>query len=295
MQWTLEQLKAFVEAAESGSFSAAARKLGKAQSRISTAIANLELDLGFELFDRSAKLPVLTDAGKEMLVDAKAILAQCQRMNSRAMAVSGGEPVAFNVAMDEAVPMQTFETLFERLAKEFPELKVTILNGSQDDIATWVTEGRADIGFIFRVKPLEESLDWYDITTVKQSLVAAHSHPLAALKHPKEDDLVKYRQLVIRDRLGYSQEEPISPRYWHIDSYFYISTLAMRGIGWAFVPEHVVQHDWLGGTLKEMSTAELSSPPLLTLSAIKLKRRGWDKVMLWIDTTLNDFFPQQRF
>lgn len=228
MQWTLEQLKAFVEAAESGSFSAAARKLGKAQSRVSTAIANLEIDLGFDLFDRSAKLPVLTDAGREMLVDAKAILQQCQRMNSRAMAVTGGEPISFNVAMDEAVPMQTFETLFERMAQQFPELKVTILNGSQDDIATWVTEGRADIGFIFRVKPMEETLDWYDIVTVKQTLVTAHTHPLAEIAHPHEDDLVKYRQLVIRDRLGYSQEEPISPRYWHIDSYYYISSLVSR-------------------------------------------------------------------
>ncbi|MBV7300722.1 LysR family transcriptional regulator [Enterovibrio paralichthyis] len=293
MQWTLEQLKAFVEAAESGSFSAAARKLGKAQSRVSTAIANLEIDLGFDLFDRSAKLPVLTDAGREMLVDAKAILQQCQRMNSRAMAVTGGEPISFNVAMDEAVPMQTFETLFERMAQQFPELKVTILNGSQDDIATWVTEGRADIGFIFRVKPMEETLDWYDIVTVKQTLVTAHTHPLAEIAHPHEDDLVKYRQLVIRDRLGYSQEEPISPRYWHIDSYYYISSLVSRGLGWAFVPEHIVHNDWIGHLLKEISTAELSSPPLLTLSVIKRKARAWDKVMLWIDATLNTLFPDQ--
>lgn len=293
MQWTLEQLKAFVEAAETGSFSSAARKLGKAQSRVSTAIANLEIDLGFELFDRSAKLPVLTEAGKEMLVDAKAILSQCHRMNSRAMSVSKGEPVSFNVAMDEAVPMQTFETLFVRLAEAFPELKLTILNGSQDDIGKWVTEGRADIGFIFRVAPLSEALDWYDVVTVKQSLIAAHTHPLASLDHPHEDDLVQYRQLVIRDRLGYSHEAPVSPRYWHIDSYFYISALVSRGIGWAFVPEHIVRNPWTNDTLKEVSTAELSSPPLLTLSAIKLKKRGWDKVMLWIDATLNQLFPQQ--
>lgn len=294
MQWTLEQLKAFVEAAETGSFSAAARKLGKAQSRVSTAIANLEIDLGFELFDRSAKLPVLTEAGKEMLVDAKAILQQCHRMNSRAMAVTGGEPVAFNVAMDEAVPIQTFEILFERLAEAFPELKLTILNGSQDDIATWVNEGRADIGFIYRVKPLSESLDWYDIETVKQCLITGHDHPLALLEHPHEDDLVKYRQLAIRDRLGYSQEEPLSPRYWHVDSYYYISNLITRNLGWAFVPEHIVSHDWMEGSVKELSTAELSSPPLLTLSAIKRKARGWDKVMLWIDNTLSSLFTQQQ-
>ncbi|MDD1793699.1 LysR family transcriptional regulator [Enterovibrio makurazakiensis] len=294
MQWTLEQLKAFVESAEAGSFSAGARKLGKAQSRVSTAIANLEVDLGFDLFDRSAKLPVLTEAGKEMLVDAKAILQQCQRMNSRAMAVTQGDPVAFTVAMDEAVPMQTFEILFTMLAEHFPELKVTILNGSQDDISTWVSEGRADMGFIFRVKPLTQSLDWYDITTVNQVLIAAYDHPLSDIEHPHEDDLVKHRQLAIRDRLGYSQEQPLSPRYWHIDSYFYIANLVMRGVGWAFVPAHVANHDWLESTVKLLSLNELSSPPLLTLSAIKTKKRGWDNVMLWIDSTLHTLFPGQH-
>lgn len=292
MQWTLDQLRAFVNAAETGSFSAAARKLGKAQSRVSTAIANLEIDLGFELFDRSAKLPVLTKKGQAMLVDAKAILAQCQRMNSRAMAETQGIPLTFNVAMDEAVPMQTFEKLFVMLADTFPELTVTILNGSQDDIATWVKEGRADIGFIYRVTSITESLDWYDITTVKQLLVTSLDHPLTAISDPNEDDLVKYRQLVIRDRLGYSQERPLSPRYWHIDSYFYISSLALHDVGWAFLPEHVAHSPWVNCRLKIHSTEELSSLPLLTLSAIKLKTRNWDNVMLWFYNTLNLLFPK---
>ena len=45
-------IEAFVQAAELGSFSAAARRMGKAQSAVSTTIANLEIDAGFELFDR---------------------------------------------------------------------------------------------------------------------------------------------------------------------------------------------------------------------------------------------------
>ena len=51
MHYSPEALNAFVEAAALGSFSAAARKLRKSQSTISTAIANLEADLGLTLFD----------------------------------------------------------------------------------------------------------------------------------------------------------------------------------------------------------------------------------------------------
>ena len=67
MHYSPEALHAFVEAAALGSFSAAARKLRKSQSTVSTAIANLEADLALTLFDRSARQPVLTAAGRKVL------------------------------------------------------------------------------------------------------------------------------------------------------------------------------------------------------------------------------------
>lgn len=67
---SLEHFKALLATAETGSFSAAARRLGKAQSVVSAAIANLEIDLGLALFDRSGRYPVLTEAATHG--DAKA-------------------------------------------------------------------------------------------------------------------------------------------------------------------------------------------------------------------------------
>ncbi len=60
MSLSLEQLQAFVTTVETGSFSAAARHLGKAQSAISTAVSNLEIDLDNSLFVRSGRYPVLS-------------------------------------------------------------------------------------------------------------------------------------------------------------------------------------------------------------------------------------------
>ncbi|MBN3774537.1 LysR family transcriptional regulator, partial [Burkholderia sp. Se-20378] len=67
MRHAPEALLAFAEAALLGSFTAAARKLGKRQSTVSEAIANLEIDLGVQLFDRSTRAPTLTDAGRALL------------------------------------------------------------------------------------------------------------------------------------------------------------------------------------------------------------------------------------
>ncbi len=68
---SLDQLDSFVAATETGSFSAA-RKHGKAQS-----IANLEIDLNVQLFDRNGKYPTLTDDGEILLREAKTILMRC--------------------------------------------------------------------------------------------------------------------------------------------------------------------------------------------------------------------------
>lgn len=84
MNWNLDQLECLLAAAESGSFSAAARRLGKAQSAVSTVIAHLEVDLGLALFERSGRTPILTAAGAAMVSEAREILRQCDQLQARA-------------------------------------------------------------------------------------------------------------------------------------------------------------------------------------------------------------------
>lgn len=65
---TLDQLKVFLAVVETGSFTAAAKRLRRAVSAISYAIATLEQQLGLELFDRQgSRTPALTEAGVAML------------------------------------------------------------------------------------------------------------------------------------------------------------------------------------------------------------------------------------
>ncbi len=81
MRYSPEALMAFVETVSCGSFSAAARRLRKSQSTISTAIAHLEADLGFSLFDLSSRQPVLTEEGKRVLSYVQAILSASDRLD----------------------------------------------------------------------------------------------------------------------------------------------------------------------------------------------------------------------
>ncbi|MGS0674065.1 LysR family transcriptional regulator [Shewanella sp. 0m-4] len=283
MNWTLDELNAFVNSVKLGSFSAAARKMGKAQSRISTAISNLEASLGFELFDRSAKLPMLTPLGEEMFIEAQSVLAQCQRLNARAMTVTSGEEVVLTFAMDEAVPVNAFEALFQRISTQFPLLKLTIINGSQEDIALWVDAGRADIGIMFHTSTmLPDSLDFMSIGQFKHSLVVAPTHPLASIPAPTLEQLMLYRQLAICDITGQSQTKPLSGNYWYIDSYYYIIALVLQGVGWALVPDHVAKSDWYIEDLTALSSEYITDPLLVEMGVVNRRDKQIGPVMHWL-------------
>ncbi|MBR9727217.1 LysR family transcriptional regulator [Shewanella intestini] len=292
MNWSIEQLEAFVTAVNSGSFSAAARTLGKAQSRVSTAIANLEVDLGFKLFDRSARMPVLTEQGQQMLIEANAVIAQCERLNSRAMSVQTQDELALTIAIDEAVPISAFETFFYKTAATFPLLQLTILNGSRDDIAQWVDEKKADLGVLFLDEQLCERLEFFSIDSFHQSLIVSVDHPLAKVSVPTIAQLNQYRQLVICDLL--TKSKPISANCWHIDSYYHMTSLVVKGLGWALVPEHIADSQWYSGEITELSCYHISDSLLIEMGLVKRRDKGAGNIMNWMFAEVNKMFIEAK-
>ncbi|WP_088330055.1 LysR family transcriptional regulator [Lacimicrobium sp. SS2-24] len=83
MALSIEQLEAFMAAVETGSFSGAARRLGKAQSSVSGLIHKLEDKTGLNLFDRSRRDPILTEDGNELLRDIKTVLNAHRKLQMR--------------------------------------------------------------------------------------------------------------------------------------------------------------------------------------------------------------------
>lgn len=288
--WTLDQLEAFTCAVKQGSFSAAARHLGKAQSRISNAIANLEIDLGFELFDRTARLPVLTIQGEDLFIEASAVLEQCQRLNSKAKSVASKQESRLTIALDEAVPISSFELFFEKLGKQYSLLKVTIFNGSQQDISDWVEQEKADLGILFQQATLSQTLEFSSLSQFKYSLIVSPKHPLARTKAPTIEQLNRYRQLVICPRNGSQQSTPISSNHWFVDSYYYSSALVIRNIGWALVPEHIAQSEWHKGQVVELSTEFITQSLLIEMGIVKRLDQGKGPVMQWIYQYLKEAF-----
>ncbi|RUO31244.1 LysR family transcriptional regulator [Aliidiomarina soli] len=281
MNWTLDQLLAFVTAAEQGSFSAAARQLRKAQSRISSAIANLELDLGFELFDRSSKFPTLTPLGKEMLPEARAVLNQCLRLDSRALAAANEEPISLRIAIDEALPLETIHSIFSQVGEVFPDTHLVITNGSQDDIAINIANQKADIGFMISNSALPAKLTLQSLGYFKKILIVGNRHPLAKEGVVSLAQLQQYRQFVLCNRSGENRENALSPDHWDLDSYYLICELVTQNQGWAIVPEHIARADWFKEQVKAVKSDFLSDK-LIEIGIVKRLDSPSSKITEWI-------------
>src|ERR1700741_1831232 len=117
---TLDQLRTFIAAVDEGSFSAAGRKLRRAQSVVSQTLANLEAQLGVKLFDRSARYPRLTDEGRSPLPEARAVADNIDEFKARARAIHGGLEPELAVAVDVMYPMDALTRAASHSRKTYP-------------------------------------------------------------------------------------------------------------------------------------------------------------------------------
>src|SRR5437899_11898805 len=103
---TLDQLRTFIAAAEQGSFSAAGRKLRRAQSVVSQTLANLEGQLGVTLFDRSARYPTHTEGGRALLQEARTVADRMDGFKARAKTLREELEPELSLSIDVMYPMR---------------------------------------------------------------------------------------------------------------------------------------------------------------------------------------------
>ena len=264
VQWSLEQMRLFVSVAEQRSFSAVARDQRRAQSAVSNGIALLEADLGVCLFDRSSgRQPRLTEAGTALLEEAREVLRQCERLNGRALSLMRGEEARLRLAQDEAMLYQPVLDSLESLAGKFPSLEVQLSSAAQGDVARKLVERKADLGLLFYHDQIPEALERRVVGRVEMVTVCGVGHPLATQKHVLCQHLAQFRQLLMSTQTSvYPGSEAASPQVWRADSFYVLAEWLVRGLGWAWLPRHVVQYPTYQGQMVELG-GEWTPPALV--------------------------------
>lgn len=268
VQWNLEQMRLFVSVAEQRSFSAVAREQRKAQSAVSSGIALLEADLGLTLFERSSgRQPRLTEAGAVLLEEAKEVLRQCERLSGRALSLMRGEEAFLRLAQDEAMLYQPVLDSLERLAGRFPNLEVQLFNVAQGDVARKLVQREADLGLLFYHDQIPEALERRVVGSVEMVTVCGVNHPMASEAYVDCQRLAQFRQLLMSTQTHvYPGSEAASPQVWRADSFYVLAEWLARGLGWAWLPRHVVQYPIYQNQMVELNSEW--TPPALVVEMV---------------------------
>ncbi|ASP47232.1 LysR family transcriptional regulator [Cognaticolwellia beringensis] len=255
--YSFEQLKVFITVCEMGSFSAAARKLKRAQSGVSQAIANLEISINQELFNREKNTPVLTANGKTLLPIAKSIIHQQRYFDQKLESLSNKYENELVIAIDESLVSSDLLNIFTPLSEQFPITHIEIISTSTFEVEELVRTGKAQAGLIYADSELKVDMDFFLLGQARFLTICAPEHPLVALNTVEDNDLKRYRQCVhrcIKQReLWFSYA--ISTKVWYANTHKTLIDLVLQGTGWASVPEQLIKQYLDQGSLIALPVA----------------------------------------
>jgi len=241
MKYSPESLEAFVQTVASGSFSAAARALAKSQSTISSAVANLEDDLGFALFDRSGRQPVLTAQGQRALAQVQQILAASQRLDELAVRLSQGVEPRLSLAISDFWQADHHENLLTRFEARYPDIEFECMIAEDEDVLDLLQAGRVHLGVVRAQPRLPPDLAVARLQVEAQMAIFLHQdHPLAARSQVSEAQLGELRQLRLNTWVETRQPLPAG-RTWSAPTYLLLLEMAEQGFGWSVLPRWLVQ------------------------------------------------------
>jgi len=258
---SLDQLRIFIAAVEEGSFSAASRKLRRAQSVVSQTVSNLEQQIGVALFDRSGRYPKLTAAGGVLLADARNVVSGVDVMKARARGMAGGLEPELSAVIDVFFPMEAVTEAAKDFQRLFPGTALRLYVEAIGAAYQPVLDGRCSVGIVGPLPFMQPSLTSERLIAIEMVMVAARDHPLAVFAGPiPRPELARHIQLIITDRSSLSAGREfgvMSPLVWRLGDLFAKRAFLLDGLGWGGMPLHTVAGDIARGRLIVLSVEDM--------------------------------------
>lgn len=260
---TLDQLRVFLAVAEAGSFTAAARRLGRATSVMSYSISNLEAQLGVSLFDRDAtKRPRLTDAGLAVLAEARVVERGVSGLRARVRGLLQGLEPEVHLVLDVMLPAARVVDALRAFQAEFPTVTLRLSVEALGAVSQMVVDGSASLGVCGPLNLAVDGLERIAIGSVRMAAVAAPDHPLARGGRNPPGAGRDHVQLVLTDRSALTEGQEfgvLGTRAWRLADMGSKHTLLRDGIGWGYMPLPMVHEDLQSGRLVRLDLADAPS------------------------------------
>ena len=190
MEW--QQIIGFYHVAKLSSFTKAANATFRTQSAISQQIKNLEEELGCQLLERIGKRNLrLTSAGERFFKFSESILEKYNSLTEEINEIKGLQMGHLRMAAPFTTLYHLFPLALKSYIKQFPNVELTILDRSQQDILDLVKNGDIDLGLVLEsnIKTDLTVLRWKEVRTVVMTPIG---HPLVKVKRVTLKQIGKY-------------------------------------------------------------------------------------------------------
>jgi DNA-binding transcriptional LysR family regulator len=274
---SIDQLLVLLTVAEAGSFTAAARRLGRAISAISYAIDTLEAQLGLSLFDRgTTRKPRLTPQGEAVVSEARAVAHSVDTLRARVRGFLDELEPELSLAVDSMLPGDRLTRLLREFNARFPTVPVRLFVQALGGVERMIRNGHARIGVGSQIHMNMTGFRRIDIEGVQVIPVAAPGHPLAKAGKAAPLQARDFVQLVLSEQPAAESRDfgVVSLNTWRIGDQAARHRLLRAGIGWGGMPEPIVRADihsgrlvrldlpdWRGGEYTMQAIHKIDTPP----------------------------------
>lgn len=174
----LRELRSFVAIADQQSFGRAAIQLDIAQPSLTLQIQKLERELGVTLLRRTSRVVELTEAGRTLLADARALLAQAHAAVDTVRLAGRGEIGALALGFYDSAPLIIVPTLLRRFRSRYPNVRLTLIERSSRESLAALARGDLDAALLRGPIP-GDVFDSRLVATETLLVAMPDTHPLA--------------------------------------------------------------------------------------------------------------------
>lgn len=169
----LQQLEYIVAVGELRSFSRAAEYCHVTQATLSAMVKKLEEELEVVIFDRKANPILVTDLGKEVILQAKKVLFEAQELKSISQINKNKIEGSIKIGIIPTVANTLLPKILKKILKKFPQLQLHINELTTQNILKQLREGRIDVGILATPlgrEDIEENILYYEMLMVYGTL-----------------------------------------------------------------------------------------------------------------------------
>lgn len=258
-----QQLRVFRSAARSGGFTRASEQLHLSQSTVSQHIRQLEEELGTQLFLRTGKRVMLSEAGSLLLLYTDKIFQDLKHAGMAVRELSARQKGRVRLGTGASTLIYRLSAILNDYSRRFPEIELVVVTGTTEFLLAGIRSDQLDLAIVMSPAP-EAGLAVTPLGQEELVVVLGKQHPLANKKLLKPEDLARLRFIMYEKHTamqslidGYFEMLQVDPQIaMEIEDIEAIKSLVGAGLGAAILPRCSAEEPVRGTRIRVMPTTQ---------------------------------------